>query len=90
MSINDGYYKNRTKLRNFHISLLICFFLFLTLVMLAYLRFVLLYKIVFYVMFLCILHAFYRCFILHQHVMGKMKKRRKGVDPTFDIDIFDD
>ena len=91
MSINDSYYKNKTKLKNFHISLLICFVLFFILFILAYSKFIFLYKVVFYVMFLCMFHAFYRCFVLNQHVIEKIKeKKEKGIKPVFDIDIFED
>ncbi len=47
MLINDSYYKNKTKLKKFHISLLICFVLFFILFILAYFRFMFLYKVVF-------------------------------------------
>lgn len=91
MSINDSYYKNKTKLKKFHISLLSCFVLFFILFILAYFRFMFLYKVFFCVMFLCIFHTFYRCFVLNQHVMDKMKeKKKKGIKPVFDTDIFDD
>lgn len=77
MSINDSYYKNKTKLKNFHISLLICFVLFFILFVLAYSKFMFLYKVVFCVMFLCMFHAFYRCFVLNQYVVDKMREKKK-------------
>lgn len=91
MSINDSYYKNKTKLKNFHISLLICFVLFFILFILAYSKFVFLYKVVFCVMFLCMFHAFYRGHVFYSHMKNKMEeKKKKGINPAFDIDIIED
>lgn len=91
MSISDSYYKNKTKLKNFHISLLISFGLCFVLYIFAYFKFMFLYKIFFGVLFLSVLHCFYRVLILHNHVKDKMKEKRKnGIKPVFDIDIIED
>ena len=91
MSINDSYYKNKTKLKNFHISLLICFVLFFILFILAYFGFLILYDIFFCVTFLSILHTFYIGNVFYNHMKNKMEeKNKKGIKPAFDIDIIED
>lgn len=91
MSINDSYYKNKTKLKKLHISLLICFVLVFILFILAYLRFMFLYKVLFFITFLSMLHFFYRGHVFHDHMKDKMKeKKKKGIKPVFDTDIIDD
>ena len=91
MSINDSYYKNKTKLKKFHISLLMCFILFFILFILVYFGFFILYDIFFCVTFLSILHTFYRGNVFYNHMKNKMEeKKKKGIKPAFDIDIIED
>lgn len=47
MSINDSYYKNKTKLKKFHISFVIYLILFAITGVLAYLQFMNLFKLFF-------------------------------------------
>lgn len=91
MSIHDSYYKNKTKLKKFHISFLVTLILFFLLSILAYFGFLILYKVFFCVTFLSMFHTFYRGNVFYNHIKDKMKeKKRKGIKPVFDIDIIED
>lgn len=91
MPMNDGYYKNKTKLKKFHISFVIYLILFAITGVLAYLQFMTLFKLFFFIVVLSFFYVFYRGNVFYNHMKNKMEeKKKKGIKPAFDIDIIED
>ena len=89
--MNDGYYKNKTKLKKFHVSFVIYLILFAITGVLAYLQFMTLFKLFFFIVVLSFFYMLYRGSVLYAHSKEKMlQKKKKGIKPVFDIDVIDD
>ena len=89
--MNDGYYKNKTKLKKFHISFVIFLILFAISGVLAYFQFMTLFKLIFFIVVLSFFYVFYRGNVFYNHMKNKMEeKKKKGIKPAFDIDIIED
>lgn len=89
--MNDGYYKNKTKLKKFHVSFVIYLILFAITGVLAYLQFMTLFKLFFFIVVLSFFYFMYSLNIFYNHMKNKMRqKKENGVNPIFDTDIIDD
>lgn len=89
--MNSKYYHKKSKLKQFHVSALICFILFIFTCIFIYFKFILLSKLFFYATFISYLYFMYSLNIFYNHMKDKMKeKKKKGIKPVFDIDIIDD
>lgn len=89
--MNSKYYHKKSKLKQFHVSMLIYFILFIFTYIFIYFKFILLSKLFFCATFISFLYFMYSSNIFYNHMKNKMRqKKENGVHPIFDTDIIDD